>query len=209
VEITLDEQEHRLFAVIRGTVDAYRRGMLSLEEGGAAVGAAAGENGGSSSSSKTGRDAVLTVRVAGGWVRDKILGRDCHDVDVAVDRVTGVQFAQLVRRYVLEVMLPNSANSNHNHNHNNIIKASSGDGSASTSTSLLSASRRIGVVRERRVRGGLLGCRCLSPSPDSACARHIHSRGRSAHALACIFLPSFVSRSRPGPSRASTSRRPR
>ncbi|KAL7570001.1 hypothetical protein ACA910_017048 [Epithemia clementina (nom. ined.)] len=40
-----------------------------------------------------------TLRVAGGWVRDKLLGLTTHDVDMAVDSLTGVQFAQLVHEY--------------------------------------------------------------------------------------------------------------
>ena len=46
-------------------------------------------------------NALLEIRVAGGWVRDKILQRHTHDVDVAVNRITGVQMAQLVRDYLV------------------------------------------------------------------------------------------------------------
>ena len=42
----------------------------------------------------------LEVRVAGGWVRDKILQQHTHDVDVAVNAgLTGVQMAELVRQH--------------------------------------------------------------------------------------------------------------
>jgi hypothetical protein len=43
-------------------------------------------------------DTVL--RVAGGWVRDKILGNDAGDIDIAVDNLTGVDFATLVQNYL-------------------------------------------------------------------------------------------------------------
>ncbi len=40
------------------------------------------------------------MRAAGGWVRDKLLGlENSLDVDVAVDRGTGVEFAMKVREY--------------------------------------------------------------------------------------------------------------
>lgn len=35
----------------------------------------------------------ITLRFAGGWVRDKILGKDCDDIDVSIDKMTGITFA--------------------------------------------------------------------------------------------------------------------
>jgi tRNA nucleotidyltransferase/poly(A) polymerase len=46
--------------------------------------------------------ALLVVRIAGGWVRDKLLGRSNDDVDIATNVVTGVQFAQLLQSYLQE-----------------------------------------------------------------------------------------------------------
>ena len=37
------------------------------------------------------------ARVCGGWVRDKMLGEESHDVDVTINNLTGTQFAQLVQ----------------------------------------------------------------------------------------------------------------
>jgi len=34
-----------------------------------------------------------TLRVAGGWVRDKVMGFDATDIDIAIDRISGTQFA--------------------------------------------------------------------------------------------------------------------
>lgn len=40
------------------------------------------------------------VRIAGGWMRDKLLGRENADVDVAVDNMSGVQFAEEVNKFL-------------------------------------------------------------------------------------------------------------
>ena len=38
------------------------------------------------------------MRVAGGWVRDKMLGRESNDIDIALDDMTGQQFGELVAK---------------------------------------------------------------------------------------------------------------
>lgn len=40
----------------------------------------------------------ITLRVAGGWVRDKLLGLGSDDIDIACDKVTGVEFAETLRQ---------------------------------------------------------------------------------------------------------------
>jgi len=42
-----------------------------------------------------------TLRIAGGWVRDKLLGLESNDIDVAVDNMMGYDFALIVREYML------------------------------------------------------------------------------------------------------------
>eukprot|EP00466_Bigelowiella_natans_P003735 jgi/Bigna1/45394/e_gw1.120.24.1 len=42
-----------------------------------------------------------TVRVAGGWVRDKLLGLKSDDIDIAVDDMMGEQFAELMNEYLV------------------------------------------------------------------------------------------------------------
>jgi hypothetical protein len=40
------------------------------------------------------------VRVAGGWVRDKLLGLSNDDIDLAVDNCSGVAFAECLRSHL-------------------------------------------------------------------------------------------------------------
>lgn len=40
------------------------------------------------------------MRVAGGWVRDKCLGKESHDIDIALDNMTGKQFTEYVTREI-------------------------------------------------------------------------------------------------------------
>ncbi|KAJ2509296.1 CCA tRNA nucleotidyltransferase, mitochondrial, partial [Coemansia sp. RSA 2049] len=42
----------------------------------------------------------LVLRIAGGWVRDKLLGHESHDIDIAVDHVNGYDLAQHVNKYL-------------------------------------------------------------------------------------------------------------
>ena len=41
-----------------------------------------------------------TLRVAGGWVRDKLLGRHSTDIDIALDNMLGREFAEYVNQYL-------------------------------------------------------------------------------------------------------------
>lgn len=42
----------------------------------------------------------VTFRVAGGWVRDKLMGLECSDIDIAIDGLSGAQFAKGFRTYL-------------------------------------------------------------------------------------------------------------
>lgn len=42
----------------------------------------------------------LIVRFAGGWVRDKLLDHPNHDIDIALNIATGVQFATHLEKYL-------------------------------------------------------------------------------------------------------------
>ncbi|XP_020970291.1 putative CCA tRNA nucleotidyltransferase 2 isoform X6 [Arachis ipaensis] len=43
------------------------------------------------------------VRVAGGWVRDKLLAKDCYDIDIALDNMMGTEFAHKVKEYLVSI----------------------------------------------------------------------------------------------------------
>lgn len=41
-----------------------------------------------------------TMRVAGGWVRDKLLGKESDDIDIALDNMMGQEFAKMVNEHL-------------------------------------------------------------------------------------------------------------
>ncbi|KAM7491499.1 hypothetical protein LguiA_034420 [Lonicera macranthoides] len=43
------------------------------------------------------------IRVAGGWVRDKLLGQECNDIDIALDDMLGTEFTEKVNEYLLSL----------------------------------------------------------------------------------------------------------
>lgn len=42
----------------------------------------------------------LVLRFTGGWVRDKLLGVESHDIDVAINKMTGYQFGLKLKEYL-------------------------------------------------------------------------------------------------------------
>ena len=79
VRLELTEQERQVFQVFTETAKAFELGNVTVPN-------------------KPCR--AITIRVAGGWVRDKILGKDTHDVDVTIDHLTGVEYATLVQDHL-------------------------------------------------------------------------------------------------------------
>lgn len=49
---------------------------------------------------KSANKQTTTLRVAGGWVRDKLLGYISHDIDIAADNMTGVELGTVVTEYI-------------------------------------------------------------------------------------------------------------
>ena len=44
----------------------------------------------------------VCIRFVGGWVRDKLLGKESQDVDIALSNMTGAKFAECVYKYAKE-----------------------------------------------------------------------------------------------------------
>lgn len=42
----------------------------------------------------------IVLRFTGGWVRDKLLGIPSHDIDVAINKMTGLQFGMRLKEYL-------------------------------------------------------------------------------------------------------------
>lgn len=42
----------------------------------------------------------IVLRFTGGWVRDKLLGIPSHDIDVAINKMTGLQFGMKLKEYL-------------------------------------------------------------------------------------------------------------
>ncbi len=42
------------------------------------------------------------ARVAGGWIRDKLLGRPSKDIDITVEGMKGVEFAELLKQFAVQ-----------------------------------------------------------------------------------------------------------
>eukprot|EP00339_Tiarina_fusa_P007177 CAMPEP_0117045854 /NCGR_PEP_ID=MMETSP0472-20121206/31727_1 /TAXON_ID=693140 ORGANISM="Tiarina fusus, Strain LIS" /NCGR_SAMPLE_ID=MMETSP0472 /ASSEMBLY_ACC=CAM_ASM_000603 /LENGTH=83 /DNA_ID=CAMNT_0004758025 /DNA_START=49 /DNA_END=296 /DNA_ORIENTATION=- len=40
------------------------------------------------------------MRVAGGWVRDKLMGNEANDIDISLDNMTGEEFGSLVKEQI-------------------------------------------------------------------------------------------------------------
>ena len=86
IHIHLSVEEVKLFETLEATARAYEAGQLHLTNDDI------GEVGG--------KRPEVQIRVAGGWVRDKLLKNNSYDVDVALDCMSGVQFATLVQMYL-------------------------------------------------------------------------------------------------------------
>nr|OQO30459.1 hypothetical protein B0A51_02801 [Rachicladosporium sp. CCFEE 5018] len=46
------------------------------------------------------QDQPVTLRFTGGWVRDKLLGIGSHDIDIAINKMTGYQFGLRLKQYL-------------------------------------------------------------------------------------------------------------
>lgn len=80
ITIRISEQEKQLLQLLKNVTELYNRKLKD-------------------------DSSPLIVRIAGGWVRDKVLGypydQNTHDIDIAINIISGVQFAELVQSYLL------------------------------------------------------------------------------------------------------------
>ena len=130
VHLHLDQQEEDLFEVLVRATEDYENGLLELPTNRPSHGTYAVQETPST---------PLQIRVAGGWVRDKILQLETHDVDIAIDRLTGVEFATLVQEYCNRQYNQNSSSSLETHKkmttgRMGVIKANPGKGTVGHST---------------------------------------------------------------------------
>jgi tRNA nucleotidyltransferase (CCA-adding enzyme) len=45
---------------------------------------------------------TTVLRVAGGWVRDKLMGKESDDIDIALDDMYGEEFAEMIRTKIYD-----------------------------------------------------------------------------------------------------------
>lgn len=95
--IGLDEKEAHLVSLLDGCCDWINahRPQPNVEEGGTQVN----------------YNASVEARIAGGWVRDKLLGMPSHDLDVSLSVMTGLNFAILFKAYLLQLSSSASSSS--------------------------------------------------------------------------------------------------
>eukprot|EP00581_Thalassiosira_minuscula_P014890 CAMPEP_0183726666 /NCGR_PEP_ID=MMETSP0737-20130205/23879_1 /TAXON_ID=385413 /ORGANISM="Thalassiosira miniscula, Strain CCMP1093" /LENGTH=965 /DNA_ID=CAMNT_0025958077 /DNA_START=248 /DNA_END=3145 /DNA_ORIENTATION=- len=114
VNIRLTIEEERLFNLLTSAAEAYESGTLDIDPNPSTQSVAARKGfpkGGGSDGGGEGwlapppdLEKEIEIRVAGGWVRDKLLNQHSCDVDVALDCMMGVQFARIVQSYLAREM---------------------------------------------------------------------------------------------------------
>ncbi|KAL9182878.1 hypothetical protein ACHAXT_004157 [Thalassiosira profunda] len=111
VNLRLTPEEDTLFLELTHAAEAYEAGQLIVdptpprESLSARGGFTKQESKDNQSWKKLPPDVErIEIRVAGGWVRDKLLNNHSADVDVALDCMMGVQFARIVQSYLAQKM---------------------------------------------------------------------------------------------------------
>ncbi len=90
--IQLTEWEERLFKTLVDAAIAYENNELVMN-GDVTI-----------EMPKLSPSKPIEIRIAGGWVRDKIMKQESHDVDIALDSMSGHQFATIVQQYLIRQM---------------------------------------------------------------------------------------------------------
>mmetsp|Transcript_3723 Transcript_3723/g.7861 ORF Transcript_3723/g.7861 Transcript_3723/m.7861 type:complete len:845 (-) Transcript_3723:27-2561(-) len=111
VLLRLTPEEEQLFQLLVDAAEAHERGTLLIDPNPPqhSVSARGGFTKEESSAEKDAswmkpppRVSRIEIRIAGGWVRDKLLKQHSSDVDVALDCMMGVQFARIVQSYLAQ-----------------------------------------------------------------------------------------------------------
>jgi len=100
ISITLTSEENELFATLREVGRAYEKGIIDYASVPDVGGSGKCMEGKVRKGASGSEERQVEIRVAGGWVRDKLLGLLSDDVDIAVDIMSGHEFAVLVQRYL-------------------------------------------------------------------------------------------------------------
>jgi len=107
ISITLTSEEKELFETLDAVGRAYGEGIIDYRPDASTDNSkctnSMEDTSNAAEEDKNGerKDRKMEIRIAGGWVRDKLLGLSSDDVDIAVDIMSGHQFATLVRRYLI------------------------------------------------------------------------------------------------------------
>ncbi|KAL7517498.1 hypothetical protein ACHAWX_002416 [Stephanocyclus meneghinianus] len=113
VLLPLTPDEAQLFELLVNAAEAYEQGKLSIDPnppqqsvsargGFTKADSALREDGPASWLKPPPKVDRIEIRVAGGWVRDRLLNQHSSDVDVALDCMMGVQFARIVQSYIAQ-----------------------------------------------------------------------------------------------------------
>ena len=86
--IELTNVEKRLRRLLLDVVDHTERTSASKEDGSECT------------IPKSLQDTKLELRFTGGWVRDKLLGIGSQDIDVSINKMTGLQFGLKLKKYL-------------------------------------------------------------------------------------------------------------
>jgi tRNA nucleotidyltransferase (CCA-adding enzyme) len=104
-------EEKQLFELLVNAAEAHEQGKLTIDPNpprqsvnarGGFTKAVSVEDGPASWLSPPPKVDRIEIRIAGGWVRDKLLNQHSSDVDVALNCMMGVQFARIVQSYMAQ-----------------------------------------------------------------------------------------------------------
>jgi tRNA nucleotidyltransferase (CCA-adding enzyme) len=100
ISLTLTPLEQQLRDLLVSAAEYIDQQDLGAKDSPPADGVPSDGNDGNGASASPPRRDPLVLRWAGGWVRDKLLGLESHDIDTAINVMTGEAFVKRLREYV-------------------------------------------------------------------------------------------------------------